>query len=265
MNKQDKTPWDVPYSKAFVEATEQQLLQTAIATAGKKAGLDDKTAGLMGRLEILNLISVGAMAHEANQNSATLALQLHNDINLRTSFLGREIGRLWQAMPAPSLGTTLFNSVAGSTIGQRLGLSPLVPAQPAEFDPVPKSANRHKSDQTPPVLSSLLATITGGGGSIALADPEPKAVDAAFVVSILFGAGSSAAVGDTVAKVTFGTPYDKIPVVNFSLSGTFAPSPFVVTNVSKTGFDIRCNSGVGGSLTFAMSITTAPSFGDSTF
>lgn len=259
------TPWEVPYRKAFVESTLAELKKTAIFDAAKAQAVDDKTAELMGRLEVFTLLSVGSMAHEASQNIATVALQIHNDLNNRTAYLGREVGRIWQAMPAQSLGTTLFNSVAGSTIGQRLGLTPIAAPVPEDFNPVPQAPNRHKNPTTPPVLSNKLATITGGGGTISIADPDPKATDQSFVVNITFGAGSTAAIGDTVVKVSFGSAYDKIPVVIFSTAGSFAPAPFTIANLTTAGFEIKSNNAISGSLSFAVSFVTSPSYGDSTY
>lgn len=261
------TPWKAAYKMAFVSAEEKTLDGTAIVDLAKKLGIDKTMAQAMARLELFTLASVGALAQEGQQSSTILALQLHNDLNNRTSYLAREIGRIWRAMPAPSLGTTLYNSVAGSVIGQRLGLAPVQQVQSEPFNPVPQGPNRHKDPAFPPTLADKLPTITGGGGTITVTDPQPKATDSAFQVVVTFGAGSTAAANDVIARVVFGSSYDVIPVVNFSCAnpGTFSPMPLVAWNVTKTGFEIRTLTAIGGGHVFNFNVTVSPSSGDSTF
>lgn len=266
MTKEMLTPWKAAYQLAFITAEPKAITGSAIYQAAREKQIDATTAELMARLELFTLASVGALAQEGQQNSSVLALQIHNDLNNRTAYLAREIGRLWRSMPSPSLSTQLYNGVAGSVIGQRLGLTPI--AQPQEpFDPVPRGFNRHKDPAFPPTLQDKLGTITGGGGTIVLADPEPKATDISFEVIVTFGAGSSAAANDVIARVNFGSSYDVIPVVNFSCAngGTFAPMPLVAWNVTKTGFEIRTTNAIGGNHVFRFSCTVSPSSGDSTF
>lgn len=261
------TPWKAAYELAFIKAEDKTIEGTAIFDLSKRAGADKQTGALLSRLELFTLASVGALAQEGQQNATVLALQLHNDLNNRTSYLAREIGRLWRAMPAPSLGTTLYNSVAGSVLGQRLGLTPMQPTQQEPFNPVPQGPNRHKDTAFPPTLSNKLVTVTGFGGSITLSEPEPKATDAAFQVSVVFGALSAAVANDLVAQVTFGSSYDVIPVVNFSCSGngSFFPMPLVAWNVTKTGFELRTLGAIAGVQQFLFNVTVSPSAGDSTF
>lgn len=261
------TPWKAAYKMAFADAKDDTLQGTAIFDLAKRLGTDKATGELLARLELFTLAAVGSLAQEGQQNTTVLALQLHNDMNNRTSFLAREVGKMWRAMPAPSVGTTLYNSLAGSVLGQRLGLVQIQSPQPELFDPVPKGPNRHKDTAFPPTLADKLATITGGGGAITVSDPQPKATDSAFQVVVTFGAGSTAAANDVIARVVFGSSYDVIPVVNFSCAnnGTFSPMPLVAWNVSKTGFDIRTLTAIGGSHVFYFSVTVSPSAGDSTF
>lgn len=260
-------PWKAAYELAYMQPKAEVLEGTAIFDLATKAGADKTTSALLARLELFTIASVGALAQEGQQNASVLALQLHNDLNNRTSYLAREVGRLWRAMPSPSLGSSLYNSVAGSVIGQRLGLMPIQTTQPEPFNPVPPGPNRHKDTAFPPTLSSKLATITGGGGSIVLTEPEPRATDSAFQITVTFGAGSSALLGDLVCEVNFGSSYDVIPVVTFSNSGSgsFFPLPLVATNVTKTGFLLKTFAAVGGNHVFLFNVSVTPSAGDSTF
>lgn len=265
-NQQLKS-WEQVYQAAFKDTPADQLKMRAAFQEATRNGVPDVVALSLARQEAFTIAGVGAFAVEAQHNMAALALQLHHDLNERTGYLSREVGRLWQQRGRGGLGTQLYNGVAGSVIGQRLGLTPIPGPAPAPFNPIPHAPNPHRNATTPPVISAKLATIITPGGTI---DFAPAAIagdptDAAFYLNITLNALSSAAIGDTICHVTFGTAYDKAPIINRNFESAFAGSPLYLSGITASGFDIKTNIALVGGTTFVGSFSTLPTSGDSTF
>ncbi len=255
--------WEEVYRMTWDAVPAEALKERAIYKEALSKGVDASLAGLLARMEVFTVAMGGSVAQASQTSLMSVGMQLHHHLNERTAYLARETGRELQRQRkyAPGVGTALWNAAAASTVGQAIGLR-VVEQEP--FNPIPKAANPHKSDGTPPVVSARFAGIIGPGGTIELAT-EPKATDAAFLIRMTFAAGSSANNADIACHIAFGSGYQKMPLVLLSTSTVFSPPPFSIVNLTNDGFDIRVNAAIGGAQVFDLSILSAPTFGDPNF
>ncbi len=272
----NKNPWAQAYETAWNKQSPQDLQKRPIYKDAISAGIDPKIATQLARLEAFTLASSSGLAAEAQNSLVAVGLQLQHDLNLRTSYLGREIGKLWQARQG-GIGTAIWNAAAATTIGRNLGLQPVATAAvPPNFNPYPKPVNPQANPGTPPTFA-LSSTLTTATFTIA-ADPTVSLTDRGGVLILTNGAGAGYNFGTSGAEiltVTFHTPYTQVPSIT-AYAQTDASSttvglygPLQVKNGgSKTAFTLQALSVASGNLpshgTLSIRFSVHPVLGSST-
>lgn len=209
-----KSVWDSAYSLAFGDKATKKLQEREIYNEAISAGLDKTQAGLLARLESFVLASVGAMSQESQNNLAAVMLQQQNSLNERTGFLAREVGRLHQQLRQGSVGTALWNGVAGSVIGQRLGLQPInTPAAPAPVNLVPKASDPHADTSNPPEIA-LSSTLQTAGFTFEI-DETVSQSDRSGCIIVKNSSGSdyNTSAGVDLITITYHKAYAERPIV----------------------------------------------------
>ena len=239
MRRQTKnSSWAAVFDLAF-GMDPDKLSKRQMYDAAIKAGADKSMAQLFARGEALTLAAVGQFAHETQQNIIAVSLQQQNALNDRTSYLAREVGRLWQEIGKPTLATRLWDAAAGSVIGQRIGLSPTVKATPAPapFNPVPQGSSDPHADIAHPPEITLSGALTTAGFTFTT-DSTASFCDRTGVVILKNESGSAVTMsaGVDLFTVDYHTPYAERPIVTAYVEGSgSSTSGLVGMCVAKNG------------------------------